>query len=393
MDDGPLLYGFEQAEDALGEGKDFYTNRDDVYQVRFGEDAVTSMYREDGDWSVTVRWPVVDDEDAFDRFHSVAGRLHDTYDVEAARSVLQFRTELDEDGMVADGEDAIDLRYRPQHALDRPSIEVPLSRREKLKEYASWTGTGTGFFGGGGAVVGGGAGAIVGAATGDPVLGVAATGAMAVGGGLGALGGLGGILGAREEIEEKGEERLTPRTTYEEVSASSMHSPLHDVFWRLNERNCLAAALNQVPDHEEGRIPAYDEELIARHEKLEESDLEYWKDAAMDLLFYEAPSLKGVSVSYDAESYEAVRTFLDTVTDAQPADEEPHLYTARSQFSQILRSLTRDEVADALRGDARRMVENVLQQDDAPEEVTAWLEDEHPDLVEEAGQRHALEGA
>lgn len=114
------LYSVVEAEDGLGTGIDIYTSTGEVYQVRFGEEAITSLYREDGAWEATVRHPVEGHEEGYDRFHDLAERFDDAYGTAMERSVMAFHNELRERSAVMGSGSDITLRYHPSHTIDFP---------------------------------------------------------------------------------------------------------------------------------------------------------------------------------------------------------------------------------------------------------------------------------
>lgn len=380
------LYSVVKAEDELGTGIDIYTSGDDIYQIRFGDDAITSLYREDGAWAATVRHPVDGNEDGYDRFHALAERFDDAYDTAMERSVMAFHNELTErNAVVVEGGDTT-LSYRPDSAVDFPEAPTPYSRTQRALKKAGKAVSGAGNLGVAGGLVGGLAGGLGGALLGDPALG-AMIGSGALGGTGGALGGWAGHGMGSHAVAEGTTDTLTPRGAYNRLTGAEEEPAQNRVvgllFDRLNERNRLEVHLEEVPQ--------YDEALIDRYDALQKEELDRWQDTVLDLLFHDADRLAGVTAHYEAGSYTDIRDFVDTAFDEPVTPRaEPSLYADTEAFQQVMAEMTHE---DGVFRDAHTIVDNLWTHPDAAEETTAWLEEEYPDLVQSVGRERTLEGA
>lgn len=375
------LYSVIPAEDDLGAGLDIYTSSDAFYRVRFGEEAVTTMHREDGDWSATVRYPVTEDGDGYDRFHGIAQDLDAVYDTALDRKALPFRDELSENGVVERTGHDMTLRYAPQPTIDLPEFDRRYTAREvggMGGKMAKLTGSAGGAFGGAGAFLGGG----IAAMTGEPVLDAALFGGSVLGGTMSGFIGCMGLAKLGEEVCTGTTEEVTPEEAYtrltEEADDDSLVAPVFD---RANERNRLARILDTEAAYR------YDEELMDRYDELREED-DITVDVVLDVLCREAAHLEGAAATITDVDYTAVEDFLGTVTDTAPGA-EPSIYRRPEAFRDVFNQLQGSEALEPTR---QRFVQPIFARD-VPGELEAWLEDTAPETVQGAGREHSLDTA
>lgn len=386
-------------DDELGEGIRLQTQDDAVYEMRGDGVMETRLYGEEDEWHVKARIPVDGgEEDAYEVFRDIIYDLGDTYDEDVTVPALAFmegnhRRDLDFMSTL------VTARYNAEEDVDI-SVDLPDERIDWVKASARSLGTYTAKPAAvGGGVMGGmfGLAAAI-TAAGDPALSLAGAGIIAAvtGGGAAALAGLGGA-GAwgwkegypvwKREAEDarfehhpggrtkKWKHRFKEKREQKKIEEGRNGVPLQDDTFlnRLNERNRLAATVDEVDDYEEAE----------RFRELDESGIQAMFDAAMTFQFTGFEDRDGVTLAASTTSYrEAAELAADIVgSDTQP-QERPTLYHDRDAFVRLFEA--------APEADRERMVAAAME--DATEDVTDYLDANHAQLVERIGQEQNLYG-
>lgn len=374
-ENGEALYAMRHVEDALGEGLRIHTSEDTVYELRHG-DVDTRIYPGRGSWHVTVRLPAGGVEDAYETFSEVVERLDDVYDTDMDIPVKYFHEQLESPPVTqADGRRR--LTYNPESRIDIP----PHLARRVTSELPGFIGDSIlagGFLGMGGGVVGMLGGLVGGALLGSPELMLA---------GLGAGAGVGGTAGAgiaaydmRGAVKDQYSEQELLRRKMSPDDSVPDRSLLEDV----NEKRFYDAYLMEAD--------AYDTGETARYDELKEQDPETLLNGVMDIVFEELSRVDGVVAEARTASYEDAYRFAATAADVETgAAERPSLFDDAEAFRHILSHTTYTADGDTrLLPVGEELVETLFSRDAIDPDIAAWLEEEHPAIVQRIGAERSL---
>lgn len=337
------IFYTEDIDDGLGEGKRLYTSEDTVYELRnlgsWGEPA-SRVYREDDQWKVKTRF-AVDGEEAYERFKQIAERIEEEYDADLLIPALQFM----EDGQNSISTGSIDGRVQYN---EEPEKKLSANDHPKLaaKSVAAWASsyTGTG----------------IGAAM---LLDPTGTSAM-LGGVLGIVGFIGDAIVC--PIATPGRKLSSYIITKHITEPIEEKERIED----LNRRKRLETLSKDSTDYSKAE----------EFKELDDEGLVERMNLALEFHCNSFEKMDGLTTNMAAESYSEAIRFAATVLDReQPEREEPSIYTDVDAFSHMVEELPGQ--------DRLVLVQNVIEQEDANQRVQTYLEEEHPRLLDEAGER------
>lgn len=142
---------------------------------------------------------------------------------------------------------------------------------------------------------------------------------------------------------------------------------------RVNERNRLAATVDEADDYE----------VAERFTELEEARVSEVFDAAMTFQFDGFEDRAGVTLAASTDTYgEAAGLAADMVGRDDAPAEQPSIFGDRRAFAALLDA--------APERDHEGMVVGAMQE--ADERVTTYLDANHPGLVEQVGKERSLRG-
>lgn len=348
-----------------GDGFRLHTSRDNVYEYRQDGERDARITSGEWGWRTVVHAPAREDE-ACDEFAAFAEAIDDRYDTGFVDASRAFNA-LKEDGVVAVHEGLFRLRYRESHGFDIPPGRMGRTTRRVSRGvvdgiYAGSLGYALGFLGG----IAGFAGA---AALGAPsplqetILVGTTAGGSALFGGIGALRGApDGYSSAeirRRELVRGGEPAAVVEDMLETVNAERVEQYL--------------AGEPEATGDEEDDCTRVEQEL----------------DVFLDTVFHDAEQHAGVVASAWHPTYDEAKTFVSGLADVSVTEEPPSLYTDADVFQELFAYLETD---DGLLDDAHILVDNVYSREDVSPEIAAWLNEAHPELVQDVGQQKALHG-
>lgn len=366
------LYHAERIDDDLGEGFRMYTLEDTVHEARRGTMWVfdgdghptgpleTRIYPDGDDWMLKANTPVTEKKPAYRAFRGFANTAEEELEVELETTWLDYQTsyEDEEDFEVSStaGSQQITVAVRQDGSLD-----LPLVSYDANPATSGWV---VGSLAGGTALVAQGLGVPV-----DPLS------TLWLGWAAGA-----GIGGATPKILQYRTNKKR-REQYGEVETLNEA----DMFDRINEKQRLEAILRRpgpAPDH-----------FTEQYNAMREDEFEEIFDAVTTAHFDSFEEQAGVTLTGRFDSYTDAYGVAAALTGNDDSAERPSIYTDHDAFTALFDHLLYEEDGEKhLLPDGERLIGNVLHRDKVNPAITRWLDEHHPDLVQDIGQKHSLEG-
>lgn len=348
-----------------------------MYEVRATEDAESRIYQDGRDWTASIRFPVSDNEEAYDRFAEAASVIKEITGDDLGLSVAAFDDAL-QDGSVREQGDDTTLRY---NAEDK--INVPPGKLRRALEQAPDVVVPSGLVG----ALGGSAGGLfgmIGGILGEVALGLppgtlvfpATTGGGAAGGLVGAGA---AFRGWKDNHDPPYSEEAIRRRKY--VDADRPDGSLLDA---VNEKRLLDNYL-------ESAASSYRTEDVERRRDLREQDPEADLEAFMEMAFETLPYRDGVVATRTCDTYEEAAAFTADLLGADSVPEQPSIYADPEVFRHIMSFYTyeSEERTDVI-GSGRSILRRVFERDDVDPVIVDWLEETYPEQVEDIGRERAL---